>query len=185
MAGVACGRNHYFDQNRGEYTQGYVLWPIAIRPRATLWIGASAAWRDSDQNRFEFDAVASTRSPVGDFLYSYRGSYRPYWTPQRFGEARAIVSLRQTVGENAEFKAQAEYGAGHDLARAFGPERGGTPLPTNIFTFDFRRTFYPYRLSAGLSLTLSAAYRLEGNVERNVTAFYSANAFRASLVRHR
>ncbi len=185
MAGLEGGRNRYFDRNRGVYIQAYALWPITKRQRTTVWIGASAAWRNSDVSRFAFDAISSTRSPAGDFLYSYRGSYRPYWTPQRFREGRAIVSVRQTIGKNAEFKAQAEYGAGHDLARAFGPDRGGTPLPTSIFSFDFDRSFHPYRLSGGLSLTLSPAYRFDGNFERNVTTFYSANAFRASLVRHR
>lgn len=185
MAGLEAGSNRYFDQNRGVYVQGYALWPIAKRERTTVWIGGSAAWRNSNESRFEFDAVSSTRSPAGDFQYSYRGSYRPYWTPQRFREARAIVSLSQSIGKNAELKAQAEYGAGHDRARAFGPDRGGTPLPARIFAFDFDRAFQPYRLSGGVSLTLSPSYRFDGSVERTITAFYSANAIRASLVRHR
>ena len=185
MAGIDVGHNRYYDQNSGGYAQAYALWPLLRRGRTTIWAGASAATRDTRDIRFDLDAMSSTRSSAGDFLYSYRGGYRPYWTPRNFREGRAIVSMALTIGKQTELKAQAEAGVGRDEARAFGPARGIEPLPSRVFTIDFDRTFHPYRLSSGVALPLSAAYRLEFGLERNVTAFYAANAFRASLVRYR
>ena len=96
-----------------------------------------------------------------------------------------IVSIAQTFPKDAELKAQIEGGVGRDEARAFGPASGTSPLPYNIFVIDFHRTFHPYRLSAGLSMPVATAYRIQVDIERSVTVFYAANAFRASLVRHR
>jgi len=183
FAGVEAGQNRYFDRNRGSYFQGYALWPIAKLRSTTVWAGTSAAIRNSDETRFAFDSVSSMLT--GDFFsYSYRGSYRGYWTPIDFREARAIVSAVHTAGR-AELKAQIEAGIGHDEGRAFGPSSGLSPLPSNIFTFDFHRTFHPWRVAAGVSLPIAGDYRLQAEVERSVTVFYAANAFRASLVRHR
>jgi len=183
LAGFDAGHNHYFDGNDGGYLQGYALWPIAKREKTTVWAGASAAIRDTDETTFNLDAVSSTRTD-GFFTYSYRGSYRGYWTPINFREVRAIVTVAQQI-ERAELRVQGEYGVGQDTARGFGPSEGSSPLPSNIYMFDFDRTFHPYRIAAGLSLPIATAYRLQIDLERNVTVFYSANAFRASLVRHR
>lgn len=179
IAGFEAGHNRYFDRNRGSYVQGYALWPVLKNVRA----GFSASMRNSDETRFELDAVSSTVTQ-NFFTYSYRGSYRGYWTPIDFREARAIVSATQTVGR-AELKAQVEGGVAHDEARAFGPFAGTSLLPSNIFAFDFHRTFHPYRFATGVSLPVATSYRLQVDVERSVTVFYAANAFRASLVRHR
>ena len=97
---------------------------------------------------------------------------------------RAIVSVAQTI-DKAEVKAQVEGGVGHDQARAFGPFAGSSPLPSSIFSFDFHRTFHPYRVAAGVSYPIATAYRLQVSLERNVTVFYGANEISASLVRHR
>ena len=184
LAGVEAGHNSYFDHNSGNYAQGYALWPIVKRGRTTFWAGGSAAVRNTGETRFELDAVSSVRTS-NFFSYSYRGSYRGYWTPRDFSEARAIVSIAQTFPKDAELKAQIEGGVGRDEARAFGPASGTSPLPHNIFVIDFHRTFHPYRLSAGLSMPVATAYRIQVDIERSVTVFYAANAFRASLVRHR
>ena len=183
LAGADAGHNHYFDGNDGGYVQGYALWPVFKRDRTTIWTGASAAMRDTDETTFHLDAVSATRTD-GFFTYSYRGSYRGYWTPIHFREARAIVTVAHQI-ERAELKIQGEYGTGKDTARAFGPSEGSSPLPSNIYMFDFDRTFHPYRIAAALSLPIATAYRLQVDLERNVTVFYSANAVRASLVRHR
>jgi len=184
LAGVEAGHNRYYDRNSGGYAQAYALWPVMKRDRTTVWLGASAAMRDTRDTRFELDTVSSTRSPAGDFLYSYRGGYRPYWTPRNLREGRAIATVAHIIGKN-ELKLQAERGVARDEERAFGPSSGSEPLPSRIFTTDFERTFHPYRFSAGLSMPISTALRLECAVERNVTPFYAANVFRASLVRHR
>ena len=183
LAGAEAGNNRYFDGNDGSYIQGYALWPIVKRNATTIWAGGSAAIRNTDETRFALDAVSSTLT--GNFFsYSYRGSYRGYWTPIDFREARAIVSAARTF-DKAELKAQVEGGVGHDQARAFGPFAGSSPLPSNIFPFDFHRTFHPYRVAAGVSLPIATAYRLQVDLERNVTVFYAANAISASLVRRR
>jgi tetratricopeptide (TPR) repeat protein len=183
IAGFEAGRNRYFDGNSGSYAQAYALLPIVKRNATTIRAGGSAAVRNSDETRFALDAVSSTVTQ-NFFTYSYRGSYRGYWTPIDFREARAIVSAVRAVG-NTELKAQIEGGVAHDEARAFGPFSGTSLLPSNIFAFDFHRTFHPYRLATGVSLPIATAYRLQVDVERSVTVFYAANAFRASLVRHR
>jgi len=184
MAGVEAGHNRYFDRNDGNYAQGYALWPIAKRQRTTIWLGGSAAARNTREDRFELDAISSTLAG-NVFSYSYRGSYRGYWSPRDLREVRAIVTVTHTIRKDAELKAQVEGGVAHDQARAFGPSSASSPLPSNIFTINFSRTFHPYRLSAGLSLPIVSAYRLQFDIERSVTVFYAANAFRASLVRHR
>jgi hypothetical protein len=184
LAGIEAGHNRYYDHNNGGYAQAYGLWPVVKGERTTLWLGASAAMRDTSETRFELDTISSTRSPAGVFLYSYRGSYRAYWTPRNFREGRAIATVAHAIGKG-ELKLQAERGVARDEERAFGPSSGSEPLPSRILAIDFERTFHPYRLSAGLSMPLSTAFRLECAVERNVTAFYAANVFRASLVRHR
>jgi len=118
IAGVEAGHNRYFDRNGGDYVQAYALWPVFKRIRA----GVSAAVRNTGETRFALDAVSSTVAQ-NFFTYSYRGSYRGYWTPIDFREARAIVSAAQSIG-NAELKAQIEGGVAHDEARAFGPATG-------------------------------------------------------------
>ena len=183
LAGVDAGHNHYFDGNDGGFVQGYALWPVLERERTTIWTGASAAIRDTDETTFDLDAVSGTRTD-GFFTYSYRGSYRGYWTPIDFREARAIVTIAEQI-ERSELKLQGEWGVGKDTARGFGPPEGLSPLPANIYTFDFNRTFHPWRIAAALSMPIASAYRLQLDVERNVTVFYAANAVRASLVRHR
>jgi len=185
LAGVEIGHQTYYDHNRGHYAQGYALWPVVKGRQTTLWFGASAAARDTRETRFELDAISSSRIAGGDFAYSYRGSYRGYWTPQDFREVRAIVSIARTIGANAELKAQAERGFARDQARGFGPASGRSPLPSPIFDFDFHRVFHPYRLSAAISSPIAAGFRVECGIERAVTSFYAANAVRASLVRHR
>ncbi|HJT18261.1 MAG TPA: tetratricopeptide repeat protein [Thermoanaerobaculia bacterium] len=175
LAGVEAGHNRYFDGNSGTFAQGYFLWPVA----ANFYAGASAAIRNTRDTTFVVDAVSSTRT--GNFFtYSYRGTYRGYWTPVDFREARAIVAF-----EKSGLKLQAEGGVGRDRARAFGPSSGLSPLPSNIFVFDFQRTFHPWRASASWSAPLASSYRLQIEVERSVTVFYAANAVRATLVRHR
>jgi tetratricopeptide (TPR) repeat protein len=59
----------YFDRNRGRGVDGYYLHNIG-----EFAVGASAAWRDTDESRF------------------FSGSYDPYYTPQNMREARVVTS---------------------------------------------------------------------------------------------
>lgn len=81
----------YFDHNRGFAADAYALRPVT----STLSLGASAAWRDTDQSRFD-------------------GSrYDPYYTPQRQSEARLIAAAAWTRG-NRTFGLHLDGGAAHD-----------------------------------------------------------------------
>lgn len=182
FAGIEAGRLRDFDRNEGWYAQGYGLWPVVRRNALTVWGGFSAALRDTRDSRFYVEAISSSREGP-EFLYSYRGAYTPYWTPQRLSESRAIVSAMRTAGR-ATIKAQAEVGVARDRAESFGPAAGPSPLPATIFTIDFHRTFHPTRFSIGSSLELSPAFDLELSAERDTTVFYRSNEFKATLVRH-
>ncbi len=184
LAGAEAGELRYFDHNRGWYAEGYGLWPLLRRQALTVWAGASGAFRDTRDSRFYVEAISSEL--VGsEFLYSYRGAYTPYWTPQRLAEGRAILSAQQRVGRQVTLKAQIEAGVARDLAVSFGPSEGDSPFPPAIFPFTFHRTFRPMRFALSASLKLNAAYTLEVGAARETTVFYRANEFEASLVRRR
>ncbi|HET7434395.1 MAG TPA: tetratricopeptide repeat protein [Thermoanaerobaculia bacterium] len=125
----------YFDDNRGIGADAYFLTPGRYQ------FGASAAYRDTDQSRF--DGI----------------QYDPYYTPQRLVEARLLAATTWRT-THATIGIHLDGGAGHD---------------------DISGTFHPWRasLSAAVPLTQTLTLQLRG--EHNVTAFYSANEFQASL----
>ena len=175
FAGLTTGSLRYFDHNSGHYTEGYALVPL----QRGFFAGASGAIRDTADNRFYVDAISGTRA--GDaFQYGYRGSFTPYWTPKHLREVRAIVMFTR-----GRWKAQVERGIAHDDATAFGPLTGSSPLPANIFAFQYRRTSHPSRGMITYAMPIRAAYRFECTIERTTTAFYAANEIHASLVRRR
>ena len=185
FAGFENGSLRYFDRNRGRYAQGYALLPVAVhRTPVAVYLGASAAIRDTAENRFGLDAFSGSRSSTGDFVYSYRGSYTPYWTPKHLREARAIALVTGTINR-VSWKAQFEGGVARDDVIAFGPSRGPAPLPQGIFSFDFVRTSHPARGAITFTTPIASRYSFECTIERSVTAFYAANAIHGSLVRHR
>jgi hypothetical protein len=180
MAGAESGLLRYFDHNRGQYAQGYALLPVVRH----VFAGASAAVRDTSDNRFYLEAVAGSRNSSGGFDYSYRGGYTPYWTPRSFREVRALVVIDGAF-RRAAWKVQLERGVSRDTATAFGPSSGTTSLPSPIFAFDFRRTARPSRAAVSVSWPAGTRYRIDATAERNTTAFYAANSIHASLVRQR
>ena len=66
----------YFDHNRGNSMDGYLLHPIA-----RIAIGASAAYRDTAESRFA------------------NSVYDPYYTPQKLRELRLIVASTLKRGQ--------------------------------------------------------------------------------------
>ena len=76
----AAGAEHlrYFDQNSGWDADAYVLAPVS----RALFLGASAAFRDTRESRFRIDS----------------GRYDPYYTPQQLAEARAVGAFTLTRG---------------------------------------------------------------------------------------
>lgn len=181
IAGAELGSHRYFDSNRGRYAQGYLLLPLrwSAAP-AALYAGASAAFRDTAGDRFYLEAVSGSRTAAGGFSFAYRGAYTPYWTPRHQREVRAIALITF-----AHLKLQLETGTAHDTVAGFGPDSGSTPLPSGIFSFDFRRTSHPGRAAITFDHKLTPRYGFQVTAERSTTAFYTANAIHASLVRQR
>jgi Tetratricopeptide repeat len=174
----------YFDANRGTAAYAYALAPILRRGDSRLYAGASATYRDSRESRFSFAAVSSTRIAPNDFAYAYDGTYAPYWTPQRFREARAVI-VAQTKIRSVALKLHVDGGIACDRAVAFGPDEGTTPLPSSIHSFTFERRFHPYGAELTAAIAIGADFRAEVGVESISTVFYRAKSFHASLVRHR
>lgn len=180
---AAAGVQHlrYFDGNEGDAADAYVLRPIAKRGQWRILGGVSAAFRDTEQTRFFATAVSSARE--GDaFRYSYRGLYIPYWTPQNLVEGRAIVAVERA--SRVTTKLQVDAGRARDRAVGFGPDLGTTPLPPDIFSFTFPRTFTPWRARFTASTNLGAL-AVDFAYEHSVTAEYRANSFHASVGRRR
>ena len=180
IAGAESGLLRYFDHNRGHYAHAYALTPVVRH----VFAGASAAVRDTSEDRFYLEAVAGSLNSSGAFDYSYRGAYTPYWTPRGFREVRALVVIDGAV-RRASWKVQLERGVSNDTATAFGPSSGPTSVPSGIVAFDFRRTSRPSRAAVTLSWPAGTRYRIEASAERSTTAFYAANSIHASLVRQR
>ncbi len=173
----------YFDANRGKAAYAYALAPVVTRGESRLYAGASATYRDSLDSRFAFAAVSSTRLAPNDFAYRYRGTYAPYWAPQRFREARAIVVAQTDVG-SIVLKLHADAGIARDRAIAFGPSEGGTPLPGSIYSFSFERRFHPYSADLTAAIPIGRDFRAEIGFESASTVFYRAKSLHAFLVRH-
>jgi tetratricopeptide (TPR) repeat protein len=79
IAAAEVSHRRYFDDNRGNAALAYAVFPFQ-RNAWTLWAGASATWRDTDESRFHITATSSTLEQ-NFFRYQYRGEYDPYWTP--------------------------------------------------------------------------------------------------------
>jgi tetratricopeptide (TPR) repeat protein len=173
----------YSDDNRGWAVSGYALVPIGKVKQLQFSAGASAAFRDTTNNRFYVESVSSTPSGTA-FTYSYTGAYTPYWTPREFREARAIAAIDTPLGRSS-LRFQADGGITRDLGTGFGPESGTTLFPPDIFLFEYGRTYHPYHLQLSFSTPVSHGMTFEAAVERSSTVFYKANGIRASLVRRR
>ncbi len=97
---IHAAQHRYFDGNRGRSADAFALFPAG-----RIAIGASAAWRDTDQSRFD------------------AGVYDPYYTPIAQREIRAIASwtLKRESGDVA---VHLDGGLAHDdIAGSFHPWR--------------------------------------------------------------
>ena len=182
IAAAEVSHRRHSDGNEGRAAVAYAVAPLR-RDDWTFWSGASLAMRDTEESRFAVTSISSTRE--GDaFRYRYRGEYEPYWTPDDLREARAVFAIERRFGRGG-VKVHADGGYARDRGRAFGPDSGSPPFPSQTFAFAFDRTHYPWRagLTAGVSLTREL--RFEAGVERSATVDYRVTAFHASLVRRR
>ena len=168
---VNVDRVGYSDDNAGRGVDGWFLVPIA----GTLRAGASAAWRDTDETRFFFTGFHA--EPVaGGYRYVYTGEYDPYWTPLDLREVRAIVAWHWRW-----LKLQADGGWAKERATSFGPASGPNPTPGFTFPIEYERTFRPWRASAEIAIPVSGRVELRARYRHEVTSFYRANEFEASV----
>jgi hypothetical protein len=171
LAAVHLHRFDYFDDNRGLGADGWFLAPVGSATRA----GLSAAWRDTDEERFRFTGFRS-EARGNAFHYEYSGVYDPYWTPLDLREVRGVVTY-----EWKGLKLQADGGIARDRARSFGPGGGPTPTPFSTFPVVIDRTFHPWRASAQWTQPLGSRIELRARVRHEVTSFYRLNEIEASL----
>jgi hypothetical protein len=172
----------YFDQNRGVSSDAHVLVPLARASSVRLRLGASVAYRDTNQNRFQFVSASSQALPSGGFAYAYVGRYEPYWTPHDLLDGRLIAAARVGRDGGVVLDLHADAGYARDRAISFGPNTGVTETPPAPFPSFYRRSFHPWRASADVAVPLGAATSLRIGYEHRVTAFYRANEIRANLV---
>jgi tetratricopeptide (TPR) repeat protein len=182
IGAAEISHRRYFDNNRGHAAIAYAVMPIR-KANWTLWAGASAAARDTEESRFRMTAVSSTLDQ-GFFRYQYRGEYDPYWTPDNLLEGRLVVALERRAARGG-VKLHADGGYARDRGRAFGPDAGPGPFPASTFTFTFDRTYHPWRAGLAADFTLAPHWRIEAGVERGVTVDYRSTSVHAALVRRR
>lgn len=176
VAAANAHRADYSDGNEGSGADAWLLAPLFSCPAVTIRGGLSAAWRDTELDRFRFTNFSSERIAANEYRYMFTGVYDPYWTPQDLQEGRLVV-----VADFGRVKIHADGGLARDRAVGFGPEGGSTPAPTFIFPLTFERTFRPWR--AGFEVTWPlAGLELRARYRHDVTAFYRANEFETSLV---
>jgi hypothetical protein len=186
LAAAHVGGIRYPDDNSGTVADAYVLAPIARYGRSVISAGVSAAYRDTRDSRFLPAVIESTRDAAfpSSFLYTYRGRYIPYWTPQRLREARAIVAL-ETKSARAAVRLQIDGGRARDDGPGFAPFSGLEPLPSQIVPFSFPRTYSPWRLRLAANAEVRSGYFVEAAYEHAETIHYRANTVHASLARRR
>jgi hypothetical protein len=175
-------QRRYFDGNRGNAAVAYAVAPLR-RGEWTLWGGASAAARDTDESRFRMTTVSSTLD-AGFFRYQYRGEYDPYWTPDNLLEARLVAAVERRT-DRGGVKLHADGGYARDHGRAFGPDAGPGPFPESTFAFAFDRNYRPWRAGIAADLAFATHWRIEAGVERSVTVDYRSTSVHAALVRRR
>lgn len=181
LSAAAARATSYFDGNNGISADAYHLVRVLNRQSASLSIGASAAYRDTEETRFALDAASSVRAADGTYIYRYRASYDPYWTPHQLVEARVLAVSQLRYGR-ITVDLHGDGGIGRDLDLLFGPSSGSSAAaPLYAAPIENQRTFHPWRASATLSWPLGARHALTAAVEHQSTAFYNANTFHAGV----
>lgn len=186
LAAAHLGGISYPDDNSGTEADAYILAPIARRRRSVISAGVSAAYRDTRDSRFFPAVIESTRDVAlpSNFLYTYRGRYVPYFTPQRLREGRGILALETKIARGAA-RLQIDGGRARDDGPGFAPFSGLEPLPSQIVPFSFPRTYSPWRLRLTVNAEVRSGYFVEAAYEHADTIHYRANTFHASLARRR
>jgi hypothetical protein len=176
LAAVSAQVLDYSDGNSGTGADAWVVAPVFSRGTFMLRAGLSGAWRDTELDRFRFTTFRSEQESPGVWRYTYTGVYDPYWTPHELKEARVVV-----VAEIPRLKIHADAGYARDRALGFGPRTGSTPTPLFIDPQMQGRSFRPWRAGAELHWPIAARIDVRARYVHEVTAFYRANEFEASL----
>mgnify|MGYP000439205481 CR=1 FL=1 len=177
LAAVGAHSLDYSDGNRGSGADAWFVAPVFERDSLMLRAGVSAAWRDTELDRFRFTTFRSEQASPGVWRYTYTGVYDPYWTPHELKEGRVVV-----VAEIPRLKIHADAGYARDRALGFGPRTGAAPNPLFIHPSMQERSFRPWRAGAEITWPLATGIELRARYAHEVTAFYNANEFEASLV---
>lgn len=176
LGAVSAHSLDYSDGNSGSGADAWFVAPLFERESLLLRAGLSAAWRDTELDRFRFTTFRSEQERPGVWRYTYTGVYDPYWTPHELKEGRVVV-----VAEIPRLKLHVDAGYARDRALAFGPVTGSTPNPLFIHPVMLERSFRPWRAGAEFTWPLSTRIELRARYLREVTAFYRANELEASL----
>jgi hypothetical protein len=185
IAAAEANERRYFDDNRGHALVAYAVAPLFQRGDWTIWGGASTAFRDTDESRFNVTATSATLDPSRTFFhYAYRGEYDPYWTPVDLREARAVFAVERRFG-SARVKLQADGGVARDRGRAFGPDAGLGPFPANVQPFTFERDYRPWRAGLATDFRVAPQLRLEFGIDHSTTVDYRSTSIHAAVVRRR
>ncbi len=182
-AGADASYLSYFDGNRGVAASGWLLFPVVSARGFRLSLGPALSYRDTDETRFEPVSAAATPDPAGFTRYAWTGAYVPYWTPQRLEEARVAAVLEGPLGAGVTLRLSGDAGWARDEATGFGPDSGASPVPPSPYSFQYDRTFHPWRAAASLAVALGASgTRLTLGWEHETTVYYRSDAFHAGLV---
>lgn len=176
LAAITVHSLRYSDDNSGSGADAWVLVPVYSTERFMVRAGLSAAVRDTEENRFRFTEFESEQIGPSEWRYRYTGVYDPYWTPHDLTEGRVIMTA-----EWPRLKLHADGGHARDRALGFGPPTGATPNPLFIFPEMQDRSFRPWRVGAEWNWPLRSGVELRITARHDVTAFYRANEFQASL----
>lgn len=182
LARARAGASRFFDRNEGVWADAYFLAPVYRGEKVTVSLGAAAAYRDTDENRFRIERGAATPLAPGSWSYRWEGVYDPYWTPIGLKEVRAIASVGSGTDSRIFWNVQLSGGAARDRAIGFGPSSGSDPLPPVPFAVDFEREYEPWNGAASVELPISGETRLRFDYEHMRSVYYEADEFRAAMV---
>jgi tetratricopeptide (TPR) repeat protein len=182
VARARAGTSRFFDRNEGVFADAYVLARLYDGGRMGVSLGASAAYRDTDEGRFRPGAPSADPLAPGTWSYRWNAVYDPYWTPHRLEEIRGIASVGSGAASQLRWNVQISAGVARDRAVAFGPDLGSSPLPPVPFEVEFTRTLEPWTVSAWTEIPISPGKSLRFDYEHMSTVYYEADEFRAALV---
>lgn len=182
LASVRAAHLDFSDRNQGEAIDGWVLFPVWRRGTGVVSVGASAAWRDTDETRFRAIRTAATQLGPLRYRYRYAGVYDPYWTPLDLREIRGILGVSAPLGGRGELRVRGTAGTAMDRGISFGPNEGATPLPSSILSFPFTRRYSPWEVSAEVDVRIAPGSLIQLGWTRSHTVHYEADEIQVTLV---